>query len=69
MAGYLKMHSLPKDRPFPELRPMVESDVIQVMGLLNDYLANRKVHIVFNEDEIRHFFLPRKGVVYSYVFG
>lgn len=48
---------------------MVESDVIQVMGLLNDYLANRKVHIVFNEDEIRHFFLPRKGVVYSYVFG
>ena len=39
------------------------------MRLFNDYLGDRKVHIVFNEDEIRHFFLPRDGVIYTYVAG
>ena len=39
------------------------------MKLLNNYLEGRRLHIVFCEDEIRHFFLPREGIVYSYVAG
>ena len=65
----MKMHALPREGPFPALRPMIEADVTQVMHLLNNYLADRKLHIVFNEDEVRHFFLPREGVIYTYVHG
>ena len=37
--------------------------------LLNNYLDQRKVHIMFDEEEVRHFFLPRDEVVYCYVDG
>lgn len=39
----------------------------QVTRLLNDYLANVKVHIKFTEGEVQHFLLPRDKVLYSYV--
>jgi len=48
---------------------MTEQDVPKVTELLNTYLNDRKVHIVFDEAEVRHFFLPRDNVVYSYVDG
>lgn len=37
--------------------------------VINNNLENRKVHIVFNEEEVRHFFMPRDGVIYTYVLG
>ena len=39
------------------------------MTLLNEYLEPRKMHQVFNEDEVRHFLTPRDDVVYCYVAG
>ena len=68
MASYLKLHSLPNEGPWPELRLMEADDVPQVTQIINKYLENVKVHIVFSEEEIRHFMLPRPGVVYSYVY-
>ena len=39
-----------------------------VCRALNEHLAsNYKVHIQFDEAEIAHFFLPRDGVVYSWL--
>lgn len=47
---------------------MTENDVAQVTEALNTHLSeNYKVHIVFNEDEVRHFLLPRDGVVFSWL--
>mmetsp|Transcript_4771 Transcript_4771/g.6298 ORF Transcript_4771/g.6298 Transcript_4771/m.6298 type:complete len:265 (+) Transcript_4771:846-1640(+) len=68
-SQYNKLHSLPRESVWPELRPMQSEDVPQVMSLINTYLSDVKVHIVFNEDEIRHFMMPRDGVIYSYVAG
>ena len=48
---------------------MHEEDVPQVTMLLNNYLARHKVHIVYDEEEVRHFFLPREQVIYCYVDG
>ena len=53
----------------PNLRPMTEEDVPQVTILLNEYLSARRVHIQFTDDEVRHFFLPRENVIYTYVDG
>lgn len=46
---------------------MVEEDVPKVTEILNNYLADRKLHIVFCEAEVSHFFLPRDNVIYTYV--
>ena len=35
--------------------------------MLNDFLDAVKVHIVFSEEEVAHFMLPRENVIYSYV--
>lgn len=60
---------MPNGPLIPALRPMREQDVPQVTTLLNNYLNERKVHIHFSEDEVRHFFVPRDRVVYTYVDG
>lgn len=46
---------------------MEAADVTQVHKLLNDYLTRYKLNIQFTESEISHFFLPREGVIESYV--
>jgi len=69
MARYKKLHSLPAQSVWPSLRLMSEADVPQVTQLINNYLTDRKVHIVFDQDEVRHFLLPRDHVVYTYVEG
>ena len=69
MAGYMKLHRLPTEPSIPSLRPMLEQDVAKVTQIINNYLDERKVHIVFDDDEIRHFLMPREEVIYTYVDG
>ncbi len=50
------------------MRPMQSWDVPEVTTLLNSHLARHyKVHIVLNSEEVAHWLLPRKNVIYSYV--
>ena len=49
------------------MRPMEDKDVPRVTEMINAYLDKVKVHIVFSEEEIAHFMLPRENVIYSYV--
>jgi len=43
-------------------------DVPEVTTLLNNHLAKYyKCHVVFNSEEVAHWLLPRKNVIYSYV--
>jgi glycylpeptide N-tetradecanoyltransferase len=58
---------LPAKTGIPGLRAMKERDVPRVHELLNNYLGKHKVHFKFTPEEIKHFLLPRPGVVNSYV--
>ena len=39
----------------------------QVHQILNKYLSQFDLHPSFSEDEVEHWLLPRKGVIYSFV--
>jgi glycylpeptide N-tetradecanoyltransferase len=67
MARYVKQYKLPAQTANQQMRLMTEKDVPRVTEMLNDYLSKVKIHIIFTEDEVAHFLLPRKDVMYSYV--
>ena len=47
---------------------MEQADVSRVHQALNQHLQKSyKVHITFTEQEIAHFFVPRDGVIHSYL--
>jgi glycylpeptide N-tetradecanoyltransferase len=48
-------------------RVMNDKDVRRVTQLLNQYLKSFVVAPEFSEEEVRHWFLPRENVMYSYV--
>ena len=37
--------------------------------LVNNYLSKHKVHIIFDETWIAHYFVPRDGVIQTYVYA
>ena len=61
------IYKLPKDPSIQGLRPMEAKDVDQVTELLDAYEKKFKVHGYYNKEEVAHWFLPKKNVVYSYV--
>ena len=79
----IKLYKLPDNPKIEGLRPMKNKDISQVHKLLNDYLKLKKkkidrnilffffrtfkIYTKYNEEEIKHWFLPRKDVVYTYV--
>jgi glycylpeptide N-tetradecanoyltransferase len=67
MTRTIKLYKLPNTLYHTTIRPMVETDVPIVHKLLTTYLKKFKVAPIFTEDEIRHWLLPRKDVIYSYV--
>jgi len=63
-----RLHQLPKTLvSIPGFRAMKEEDVPQVTVNLNQKLESYKIAQHFTEEEVRHNFLPRKGIVGSYV--
>lgn len=50
-----------------DIRPMREEDVQSVLKLLQAHLNIYKFSVSLSLDDIRHWLLPREGVVYSYV--
>jgi glycylpeptide N-tetradecanoyltransferase len=60
-ARYLKLQKL------PELRPMIKKDVPIVHELLSKHLCQNKIHMTFTQQEVEYYFLPREGVINSYV--
>lgn len=47
---------------------MVNKDVSKVHKLLSDYLASKsKLYLHLTEEDVKHLFLPRKGIIYTYV--
>ena len=67
MARAKNLYKLPTELPFDGFRPMEEKDVDQVYVLLENFEKQFKVHGYYDKDLVKHWFLPRKQVVYSYV--
>ena len=67
MARAKNLYKLPTELPFDGFRPMQEKDVDQVYVLLENFEKQFKVHGYYDKDLVKHWFLPRKQVVYSYV--
>ena len=65
MARTLKLYSLPSTPLY--IRPMEARDIPAVTKLLSDYLSNKDVYPEYNEDEIKHWFMPKENIVYSFV--
>ena len=67
LARAKNLYKLPKEVPFTGFRQMEEKDVEQVHDLLENFEKKFKVHGYYDKDQVRHWFVPRKNVVYSYV--
>jgi glycylpeptide N-tetradecanoyltransferase len=66
-SDQFKKYSILKEPLTPGIRPMVESDSNQVQKLLSKYMLQFPLAPTINKDEVKHWLLPRKDVVYSYV--
>ncbi len=66
----LRFERLQKLAPEPVIegwRPMAKHDISAVAKLLNAHLAKFALHLRFSDEEVRHWLLPREGVVSAYV--
>lgn len=46
---------------------MKKKDTPQITQLLNAYLKQFKVYFKYSEEEVKHWFVPKKDVIYTYV--
>ena len=61
------MYKLPQETSCVGLRTMEEKDIPAVTEKLNAFIAQFSLHIIFTEDEVRHFLMPRDDVIESFV--
>lgn len=67
MARTVKLYKLPAEPLTKGLVPMENRHVPQVTKILENYLSKYRLSPGLNEDEVRHWLVMRKDVVYSYV--
>lgn len=67
LARAKKIYSLAKEPSITFLRPMEKKDVEGVYFILENYLSKYKVRPYYSKNEVEHWFVPRKNIVYSYV--
>ncbi|XP_072523802.1 glycylpeptide N-tetradecanoyltransferase 1b [Salminus brasiliensis] len=63
----LKLNRLPETTKTPGLRLMALADIPQVQALLTEYLRGFHLFPILTHEEVQHWFLPRDGVVDTYV--
>merc|ERR1712048_675736 len=67
MNRMIRLMKLPDKPSIPGLRPMERKDCTKAWKLLSEYLKKFNLAPVYSEEEFVHWFLPREGVIYSYV--
>ncbi|KAG0010501.1 glycylpeptide N-tetradecanoyltransferase [Podila clonocystis] len=67
MARLVKLYKLSAQTSTPGLRPMEEKDVATVSKLMNKYMSTFEIAPHFGEADVRHWLIPRAGVVWAYV--
>ncbi|CAJ0909925.1 12532_t:CDS:2 [Entrophospora sp. SA101] len=68
LSRYVKKYKVSTKTVTPGIREMLEKDASAVRNLLNSYMEKFDFVPEFkNDDEIKHWILPRENVVWSYV--
>jgi len=67
IARAVKLYHVADSTALPGLRPMEAKDIPRVHQLLHQYLAKFDVAPLYSMEEVEHLFMPRKGVMSSYV--
>jgi len=67
MQRTIKIYRLESTPKTPGIREIKASDVPQACALLESYLKNYNLTTHFNQDEFAHWFLPRDGIVNTFV--
>ncbi|KAG0027025.1 glycylpeptide N-tetradecanoyltransferase [Podila clonocystis] len=67
MARLVKLYKLSAQTSTPGLRPMEEKDIATVSKLMNKYMSTFEIAPHFSEADVRHWLIPRAGVVWAYV--
>lgn len=67
MARMQKLYKLPDKAQVPGMRKMEVKDVEQVHTLLNNYLQQFSLKILFTKEEVEHWLVPREKVIDSFV--
>ena len=67
MKRLIQRYKLPAEPIIPGVRPFAKADVPAVHKLLTSHLENFKLRIFFDEEEVAHWLLPRKGVIDAFV--
>jgi glycylpeptide N-tetradecanoyltransferase len=67
MQRTIKLYKLPPDPVTAGIRPLTEADIPQTWPLVSEYFAKFDVSLRLDQEEFKHWFLPRENIVYSYV--
>uniref|UniRef100_A0A182P9S8 Glycylpeptide N-tetradecanoyltransferase n=1 Tax=Anopheles epiroticus TaxID=199890 RepID=A0A182P9S8_9DIPT len=67
MQRTIKLYKLPDQPKTPGFRKLVEADLSAVHKLLESYLQRFNLTPVFDEAEMRHWFLPQNGIIDCFV--
>lgn len=67
MARTIKLYKVPDKPLLAGIRQMEKKDITRVFELVSNYLNQFQLHPEFTEDELCHWMLPRKDVVFCYV--
>lgn len=67
MQRTLKLFKLPDNTKTPGFRPFTPADVTESYNLLKTYLDRFDLSPTFTIEEFRHWFIPRQGIVDTYV--
>ena len=65
-GAYLKQYGN-KGETTAKFRSMKSKDIKHVTLLLNENLEKYKIYTIFSEDEVEHWFIPVKNIIYSFV--
>jgi glycylpeptide N-tetradecanoyltransferase len=67
LARTIKLNALAPEPSLPGIRPMTAEDVPAACKLLMEHNEQFELRVSYSEADVAHWFLPRDGVVYSYV--
>ncbi|XP_058118917.1 glycylpeptide N-tetradecanoyltransferase [Anopheles ziemanni] len=67
MQRTIKLYKLPEQPKTPGFRKLRETDLKAVHKLLETYLQRFNLTPVFDEEEMRHWFLPQNGIIDCFV--
>jgi len=67
MQRTIKMYKVAAEPKTPGIRECVEADIPEVTALLAKYLKSYELVADFSEEDFRHWFLPRDGIINTFV--